>query len=683
MSKALIKVVIREQWPTSILAVHKFDSESKTDLVPCVAAVEGMQDEATRAAWREDERWGALHDVRSVVQDAGIKFHAYGGNGIDTLPGSALAAFALKLVRRSFVELPHCDTFCLLMDKPTVPRAKQWVQEGRSTDLEKQMRIKSIAPIRVDQADLPLLIDAQKPMPAWLAVRANRVAYTLALGQLFALIERSYCPPPGCRLVLDYMPLCAVLPQTVDEWLRGERIVFRTERARKAVERMRETLRSAVGDWRGQARRFVVELARAHELAFAPICIETSLDNRTWAPFVLLNAANACGEADVGALFWLDALTVARRHETFVGERRARKVEPLDESLLEFYTAEQRVEHEEAMQVDGNDAEVDISLPFESAGDWSPIADITTPHAERVRSAKELIAECERACDDIYADQCPHTGLRVLCDSTPLLRTARALVGTKRVSVPNRSLLMSSDTDFLALAVVWQAQHGERESPLLSIGPQAMVRCGLVNSIDDFFEKPKKKTVAPPTPSQTAHEIFDVARLTRNVVRTLREARGSSASPRDLVAQFAAYCASCANDYLKGLGFVNRKHMFKAFIACGANLGPFENDMLHLDVHLYALYIKRCYFESQQAARKKHLFLSRFGTLTYARLSDHMRSHLNDARRFMPTADALALMFERTQWWLSYVQFAHSATPERVLDERVWGWQEHNKDVRV
>jgi len=714
MGKAAIKVeVFRANFAGAATAVVKAADESRNNFVPADAG-------------------DALAGVRYVVSDAGIGLHGYdnlvradphdvdAGYRTTGATGAQLAGYVLAPVRRAFRELPGCETFVLAMDKACfMPRPKVYTQTGRTSSLVDALEQRNIEPIETPaDGSMPTLVAADLELPPWMAVRANRTLYRHATAQLFDLIVATYRPPAGCRLIIDCLDTAATSPESLDAWMRTERVVCDAY-ARSVIERARRLLRGAA-NWRTEARRIVAQLGHGGHVRSVPICIETSADGHTYAPFLLRNAANVCGEADVGVLFWLNALQARRQHVTLDGERLVARA--LDAADAEFYTDEQLAGHAALADERGAPPE---------------------PFVERCRAAQALLDAIDAARDDVEANQSRVDGDAArLGARSERARRAATLVGAHRSAppdqVPCRGLVLSSDTDFLALLTLWYAwltatANGARtadegpgyayfNAPLLSIGQCEVLRTGRLGSAADYYVRPpaakrrrdeeeraemspEQRAALPPAPVPIkAHEVWDIARLWALVKSRMELALDECGAPADdddetidepthamnLAASFAAFCASCENDYLAGLPFVNRRCMFDALLALDGPLAHYDADsgVGVLSPGRYATYIKHCYHRALTTAHGKANKPPRpAAQMSYVEMAAAVAKKYKittktGPQKQMPSADRLKLMYERTQWWLVYALCAWRDITE-LLDDTQWGWPPGSTDVWV
>lgn len=732
MGKAQIKPeVFRKHFAAAVVAVEKDATDSKNDFVPVFNA--------------NDTEYAALEDARSAIEDTGIRLHGYdnmvrvdptdmdSGYTVNGATGGQLANFLLGPVKRFFRNFERGTTFVMAMDQgPFMPRPKHHTQAGRTSALVGVLENKNIVPLRVPTSGaMPLMIDQELPLPPWVAVRANRTLYRHATAQLLQLIERTYKPPAGKRLIIDCIDTAVTSPATLDDWMQTDRVVY-DDYARSVIEKSRALLRDR-DDWRKKVRLIINQLGHGGHLHSVPVCIETSADGVTYAPFLLHNAVKTCGEADIGILYWVHALSTERLHKTLRGKRHVVEALPKAASELgEYYTDAQRAENSAQLAEFGADA----------------LAAQPEPFVEQCRAAQRLLDSIDAARNDVCANQSLVDGAarRAGADSSRA-QQAGALLRHRRTAdmvdlVPNRALVFSSDTDFLSLLAVHHAQRvaeardkalrtgtdvlralqrAECNAPVLSIGNCRTLRCGALRTNDDYYVLPPKAkrdaeaakrakmtpaelAAAPPEPVvYTALEVWDIARLWEAVYDKLQfsyEDRAARERAADAVAQaaedvdqeadasqaildtastFALFCASCENDYLAGLCGVNRVCMFDALLDFGAPLVHYnkERAVPVVEPAHYANYIKHCYHQSMMAARGKANKPPRAAReMSYEQVADVVaKKHKTRVTWRMPDAERLQLMYQRSQWWLVYAMLAWRGI-DMLLDDTVWGWPE-------
>ena len=735
MSKAQIKPeVFRAHCARAALAVPKDETDSRNNFVPYFEHAE-----------RDYER---LDDTRSAIEDSGVRLHGFdntlpaesgnldAGYTTKALTGDDLAKILLAPVNRFFRNFRRGTTFVMVMDlSPWMPRPKRHTQKDRTAQLNKTLERKNIAPLRVPASGaMPTIVAEGKVLPPWPAVRANRTLYRHATAQLLALVERTYKPPPGRRLIIDCVDTAITSPCDLDAWMRTERVEC-DDYARGVVERARAALRGRA-DWRTKVRDIVNVLGHGNHMRSVPVCIETNSDGLTYAPFLLRNVVKTCGEADIGILYWVHALSAARLHHTLHGERRLVDELPSRASELgDFYTEAQRAEH---------------AAQKAALGGADALAPQPQPFAEQCRDAQRLLDAIDAARNDVTANQSLSDGAaRRAGDQSARAHLAHALLGEQRSAdtldlVPNRALVFSSDTDFLSLLTAHHAQaladaHDAAlrdgtdpqrahqrvvcNAPLLSIGECRVLRCGALTSAEDYYVLPSKakrdaaararakltpeqRAAMPPEPQwTTALEVWDIARVWDCVFdklrssyqeRAEREQRDDEAANDgdgneaqrilDAASTFALFCASCQNDYLAGLGGVNRTDMFAGLLALGAPLVAYDKArrMPIIDPTRYANYIKHCYHRSLAAKRGKANKPPRAAHLmSYEQVAAVVRQKYKTSdKSHMPTRARLALMYQRSQWWIVYAMSGWRGI-DALLDDTVWGWPEGSTDVWV
>lgn len=495
----IAECVFRRSFATCIRAVPRTADQSSTDAVP--------------AAEPNDET-ETLRNVTFVVQDAGICLHGYTNTG--TLrgadahqaaaqsDGAQLLSFALLNVRRAFDQHPGVSTFIYVMDKgPFMPPPKEFVQDDRSKQSEAALARSGLVPMPMPASgELPVIVAVGHPMPPWCTVKANRALYRHATAEMLDSIVDRYTPPAGRRLVLDYMDRSAISPADLDSWMGGERLQL-SDYARAVIDEARELLRES-SEWRDEARELVKRLAQGGHVQSVPVCIETTLDGVRLAPFLLYGASNTIGEADVCIPFWLTAMRSERQHQTLSGERlRARRIDDDDVAAL-YYTDEQIAQHRHAVEHGApvTPTEVPALMPLEKQRELARSAWLEMVAEEQARQAvsrvHEALGERGAALENVVSVR--ERAVRAHVESL-----GRPLGQHNECRAPNRGLVLSRDTDFLALLLVWQAclvretgaadpQYAIDHAPLLSLGHSRLVhRTGWLTDINDYVEKKKQQ----------------------------------------------------------------------------------------------------------------------------------------------------------------------------------------------
>ena len=574
------------------------------------------------------------------------------GYEVESINGTALMHFVLSPVRRAFASHPRIKTFIMVMDKGIfMPRPKIHVQKSRTATMLKTMEAQQIMPITYAPGAIPEIVAADRILPPWIAVRADRTLYYHAISQLFEMIHALYRPPRGCRLIIDCLDMAATAPNSLGEWMHSQRLVL-DEYAQLVVARARHALRDNA-NWWNEARRITYELGHAGHVKSVPICIETSDDGITYLPFPLFNAANNAGEADIEIHDWMTKMSELEQHVTFGGERVI--AAPLDERNLEFYDTDMLREHEALAALRGPEPLPLSEQPEQTA---APGDDAVNP--------------CTR---------------------------------------PNRGLILTCDTDFLSLTLMWYARFCYKNratglncldnAPLFAIGECQVLRTGWLQSADDFYVKPKKRKreQGAPPPVQpgdvggpiAALEVYDIHRLWQ-LVTGCNVAADSNLAALERVASFVAFCAMCGNDYLAGLYFVSRVSMFKAYkrlynaATTTASLVHFiDGERLTAVVNpaVYVHFIKSCYWEALMAATgQANKPNSPASAMSYTAVARIVANKYNNANRHMPDEDTLQLMYDRLTWCINYALHGPQSITQ-LLDDAHWGWRSHTIDVRV
>lgn len=646
-----------------------------------------------------------LQNVTAVVDDTPIRLQGYTnvnpvresvsatGYQVSHATGETLVSFMIGPVRRAFAKHVRLKTYVMVFDKGIfVPPPKTYTQTERTKAILAQMERQQVAPLEyANDGSVPVIVALDKVLPPWIAVRADRTLYRHAVNQLIELVMNSYKPPPDCRLIVDMLDMSVAWPDSLEHWMTGESILL-SDNAKQIVERTRAALRGgAQDDWRTITQKIARELAQTGDLMSVPYCIETDATGVTFKKFLLPNAANQCGEADIGVLFWLNALQSQLVGKTLNGERNS--VAPIGDDLAEYYTAAQ---HAENQALHASTVQVGDALP----------------HAERLRQARHALHD----------------------DPDLILQTDSALVRAKIALAlpllpsnpcrePNRVLVMSVDSDFLSLVPLWYARlcydnsHSEQycidNAPLLAAGECKVKRLGWLQSHDDFCKGPMRKKrkkpdeaddsddedddnapiEAPNVPGAPveyiAHEIYDVHRMYKEILRICGTAGADRKKRLESVASFAVFCGACGNDYIAGMFFVNRAHSFKSFVDIACTLVHFEPrlDSFVIVTDAYTNFVKGCYYHALNSARgeknkpKKSVQATSYNEMA-ALVQAKYKTGVNYEKKHMPDREQRQLVQARLQWWIVYVSEAWRAI-DRMLDEDKVGWPPGTTNIVV
>lgn len=619
-----------------LVAANKSELDGKTNGIPRLSA------SATNCE--------ALQMVTSAIDDTGVRMH-----GLSYTPGmfgETLVDAVLAPVRRFFQEYPHGETYVMRMDIGIfMPEPKRATQLDHTRGIVTTMERKNIAPIdwRIGEP-VPLMIGFGAPLPEWTAVRANRTLFRHACNQLMELIQATYRPPRGCRLVLDYnVPNTSSGVGSLDDWMTGERIKC-SPLAARVIESARARFQRAeqAGDsWHVDADRLVTSLARAGHIKVAPLCLETDLfTNVTYAPFVLHNAAHNCGEADVGCLFWVDALQSDKLHRTLAGVR----------------------------------------LPIFSGGDDAAVAPAPP---------LQTVAE-RRAFGMRLLDNEPDTILLVndpsAIESRYLTYVAQPEVAPHQTpprSACGAALVISVDTDFFALVLLWYAHFcheqlagggddaAERSeycrvhAPFLSLGQLYTKRAGRLAGADDIVstEAFAKLQPADAVGVERRFAVWDMASVYARVC-----ALTAHGSELERAASFAMFCAVCQNDYLPSFYGVNRCHSYQALLATDMRLVRYDAGKPIVDLANVIEFVKHTYYLSMKGKGGKAPPVAPRHA-SYAQMARFVADKYKKKEAHMPSAEALQQRYMRCQWWISMATEAWRDLGG-ILDHRIWGWSE-------
>jgi hypothetical protein len=619
--------VWHQQFADCVLAADKSDLDGRTNGIPRLSGSAANS--------------GALQTITAAIDDTGVRMH-----GLTYLPGmfgDSLVETILASVERFFREYPHGETFVMRMDLgPFMPEPKRATQIDHTRGIVTQMERKNIEPIAWNVGEpVPLMIAYGVPLPEWTAVRADRTLFRHACNQLMELIAKTYRPPRGCRLILDYnVPCMSSGIGSLQQWMADER-VHCSPLARRtiAAARRRFALRD---DWHTEADRLVVALARAGHIKVAPVCIETSLDtSTTYAPFVLHGAAHNCGEADVGCLFWIDALQSDKLHRTLEGVRCA---PPGDDGL--------------------------VSAPA------APVPSVEQRRQAGLRILDES-PDAVMLANDASSYMARYLTYAVEPDAAGTPAARRASCGA--------ALVISVDTDFLSLVVLWYAQFcheqgAERRdycrahAPFLSMGELKSKRRGWLTCADDIVstEALKALPAAESGGVMRCFAIWDIERLHARV--TALTAHGTEL---ERVASFAMFNAACKNDYLPGFFGVNRRFAYEALLATGVRLVRYDaRNKPIVDLGNVVEFVKHTYYLSLTAKGGPHAPKQRVAQMSYAQVAECVaKKYKNKLQAHMPSRVALELLYKRYQWWISMATEAWRDLGG-ILNHRKWGWSE-------
>jgi hypothetical protein len=706
--------VFRATFAHCVYASPRTAAQANTDAIPMPDAADASE---------------TLRNVNTVIQDAGICLHGWTNTGTATgaaalaeaakSTGAALIAFALLNVRVAFERYPNVRTFIFVMDKgPFMPPPKAYVQTDRAEQSAASLRRRGIEELSLPaDGSLPTIVAVNRPLPPWCAVTANRALYRHATAELLDAIVERYTPPPGRRLILDFMCGSATSPADIDAWMCSDRVLC-SEYAMSVVAEARELLRG-VPDWRNKARALVEQLAQGGHVRSVPICIETTLDGARLASFLLPEASNTVGEADLCIPFWLTAMRSERQHVTLSGRRlRARCIDD-DYIAALYYTDAQIAEHNRARECGAavEPHEVPGLMPLEeqraaARAEWPRLIDAKRLRCAASSGVHEALGERGLAMQQIETVRDRAWWQHVESLGAPL-------AAGNPCRAPNRSLVLSRDTDFLPLLICWQAQlvlevaetaatpeiaaqYAIDHAPLLSLGQQLVHRSGWLQSADDFVDKEllkKEATRATLAPMLLAQEVYDIGRVEQEIASQLdtemlldSQRHATPLERANAALSFLVMTCVCGNDYLAGLYYVNRANTLKAWqqvgvVAASALVrrqpGVADADSLWLvDFDQYRDLIKRCYYQSLCAAKSSTpgapaaaLSYDAVGALVRKKYKANEKCH-------MPCDERLRLMWRRVQWWLVYVTCAPTDIC-LLLDHAHWGWAATETQLRV
>lgn len=659
-----------------------------------------------------------LEGVRVVADDAGVMLHGY--NNVERDPTSAtgyrvrgdtgmtLLGMLLSRVRRCFSAHIGVHTYILRMDlSGMTPDAKRHVQADRTEANLARLNKLQVKQIEWEEGDaIPRIVARNVILPPWIAVCANRALYRVVCAQLFALMLHEYRPPAGCRVILDALDLCVMAPDSLDAWCATDRVQL-SEHGARVVGEARQQLRNATErHWRRETARIASRLAHQGHLRSVPVCLETDMQGRTYAPFALPNAANSCGEADIGLFFWADAMRRERQHVTLAGCRAHNRPVVVPQAIAHFYTDEQldalrreRVQH------------------AQESGVLAPLASAPT-YEERLEAARHALDQDPDLAVPALADQrsaIDHERLRPIAELTPLRRTEH-----NRQAEPNSVLLVSTDTDFFALAVLWFAQlaltsnhdvqYMADHAPLLSIGRRRVVSREWPQ--DGWIDRPAAQLYTPSTAAQRkkaqeagepvppqesetefAYELWCIEQLYTNVLRAMHCTDNSSAEQRyNAALSFVTMCGAAGNDYLCGFAQVNRQLQWRALRALAKALGP-ERPLTSLSIdqtapqrldatlpliwpERYVLYVKYVYYEYMlERGAKADKPTQPVAFMSYEQVA-HMvaKKHKSKPEVHPATGKRLELLYERLMWWIAYVSNARFGIAH-IRNDSEWGWR--------
>jgi hypothetical protein len=441
--------------------------------------------------------------------------------------------------------------------------------------------------------------------------------------------------------------------------MHSERIQL-DDYAKGVVRRTRELLADNP-DWWIEARRITYELGHAGHIRSVPICIETNEEGQTYLPFLLHNATCRAGEADIEIHGWFTRMSEWEQHKAFEGERRL--AGDLDQRNIDYYSVEQIREMAEAAEFRG-------PQPL-------PLAD---QPGERIAPGDESVNNCTH---------------------------------------PNRGLVLTCDTDFLSLTLLWYARFCFKNrdtglncldnAPLFAIGECQVLRTGWLQEPTDFYKKPTKKRkraaddvdstgAAPPPPPEpvvenapiSALEVYDVHRLWQ-LVSGCDVAAHSTLAHLEKVASFVAFCTICGNDFLANLRGVSHTNMFAAYQRFANDpamptLVRFDNaEKLTAIVNptVYVHFVKSCYYQMLMALPgKANKPTAPVNKMSYAAVARIVAAKFKDLKRHMPNEEVLELKYDRTTWCINYAVHGPQSNTE-ILDDSVWGWPSNTIDKRV
>lgn len=603
-----------------LLAAEKSEFDGRTNGIPRLST--------------SDVNRAALQTVTSAIDDTNVRMHAL--SYTPGMFGESLVETVLAPVNRFFQEYPHGETYVMRMDIGIfMPEPKRATQLNHTHGIVAQMERKNIKPIDWKVGEpVPLMIDFGAPLPDWTAVCADRTLLRHAGNQLMELIQKTYRPPRGCRLILDYNVACTSSGiDSLDEWMVSERVKCSPLALRTIAAARRRFARTQ--HWHKEADSLVVQLARAGHIKVAPICIETGLEtDTTYAPFVLHNAAHNCGEADVGCLFWIDALQGDNLHNTLVGTRLAAGDDESQPAPQPLTVAERR---QLGLRILENDPDSIVVANDPSSYMARYLTYVVEPDADAHRTSS------------------------------------------------GAALVISIDTDFFSLTLLWYAQFCHEKgaarrdycrvhAPFLSIDNVKTKRSGWLVDGDDVVSTDALTKLAPAEAAGVTRcfAVWDIERLYTRVI-----ALTAHGSELERVASFAMFCAACKNDYLPGFYGVNRRFTYEALLATGMRLVRYEEPAHKPFVDLNNLIelVKHAYYQSITAKGGPKAPKRPVRELSYAQVAQYVAKKYQNEESHMPDRLALQLLYKRYQWWISMATESWRNLGD-IINHRNWGWPE-------
>lgn len=676
--------VFRKHFFSAVRTVKKGELEGKMANIPMA---------------EPDDPEQTLQNVTAIIDDTPIRLQGWTnvmsvsthvsptGYQVSGATGETLVNYLISPVRRAFETHTRLETYVMVFDKGIfVPPPKTHTQVERTKAMLNTMEKQQITPIVYDDSEsMPVVVARGQVVPPWIAVRVDRTLYRHAVNQLIALVLEEYKPPPGRRLIIDMLDMSVAWPENLDVWMTGESIML-TDYAKSIVDRARAALKPNAflqANWRSVTQKIARELAQSGDLISLPFCLETDVTGETFTSFVLPNAANQCGEADIGVLFWLDALQEKKRHETLSGNRSS--VPTISPELAEFYSAKQLADTKELREATMRRGPTDSNF-------------------ERLRHAQRVLA----ADPDL-----------ILHTSQPQVRAhislGMPLTPQNPCRRPNRVLVFSVDSDFLSLVPLWFArfctenaadeQYCIDNSPLVLNGECKVNRLGWLQSYEDYCKgamRPQKRkrgadddddgdddgdggegeqvVVDGAAAEWISHEIYDVHRMYKLLLGLTNTVAVEPRIKLEAAASFALFCGACGNDFMAGIYFINRNHSFQSFCAVRGSLIHYDErcDEFLIVEDAHKKFLTGCYYFSLLNARgAKNKPESTLAETSYATMSDIVRSKYktgkNCQQKHMPDTATRKLMLSRLQWWIVYASSGWR-TITRLLDDSKVGW---------
>lgn len=611
-----------------------------------------------------------------VVEDVSLRMNMF-GMGDFTPSGRHLVDFLLADVKRAF-EHPGIHTYVLAADMSCFGvEAKEVLQSQRQATALTTAAQKGVEPFRWDIDDPRPIVDINQPMPSVLAMQATPGVIRQCLFEAMTLIPAIYVPPNGKRLILHMEPRHFTNPASIEDFMPTDPtsgIVICSDRAdvveaaRADMRRLAKTLTNR--EWRREARDRTTLLARSGCFHTIPLCVETSIDGVTYAPFRLEKMHFQSGEADLAIQRWVTYLYTGSIVERLVGTRVP------DGGSCDFFEPTAPARQKPAGPYDfyvgvGGRTHRQCALVMSVDSDFFTLLTYTLA---------VLIAghDAKRKADE-------PRGFACLADHAPLLLRGSTTVVPGPVRRGERRQYGTGQTChelFDPAAFYREIVYGTpvNDNPLELMNEYVRVRNLRA------AEKRKATLAAKKRPLEPAEEVPDDDEGPPLIY--LPPVADTPDLVFERVASVCMFVCMLGNDYLAGLPGVPRRWAYFAFaeyvrrhpenlvrVVRGDDTLPAPASPLVIDWAVHERLLAYCYYVTMLAtASVEHKPRQPIADLSYAQVVDLVGRWSKSKRDKVPEDAKRDRMYMRLFWILKY--FTHGTTNIRhIIDPLEFGWE--------